>query len=212
MRLFWVILFLLTACSLRAQLPEQPNILFIIVDDLNDYQFSMSGHPQIQTPNLDRLAAEGLLFNNAFATSPGCAPSRASMLSGKDVNYTQVFDNTDYITEFRNNFNEVQDNALVYTLPEILKDSGEYFTYAINKVFHNPSNNDYDAAGGNDCARGQSWNRMINFGETGSVTAEFEAYKYLGIFSFGAIPNELESQLRDYRIADSALLFMDNYA
>lgn len=212
MRLFSVIMFLLSASSLQAQIPEQPNIIFIIVDDLNDYQYSMSGHPQISTPNLDRLADEGILFNNAFATSPGCAPSRASMLSGKDVNYTQVFDNTDYISDFRNNFTEAQGNALVYTLPEILKDSGEYFTFAINKVFHNPSNNDYDAAGSNDCVRDQSWNRMINFAEAGSVTAEFDAYKYLGIFSFGAIPNNLEGELRDYRIVDSALLFMDNYA
>ena len=80
MRLFSVIMFLLSASSLQAQIPEQPNIIFIIVDDLNDYQYSMSGHPQISTPNLDRLADEGILFNNAFATSPGCAPSRASML------------------------------------------------------------------------------------------------------------------------------------
>ena len=212
MRISWIISLLLSSSALLAQLPEQPNIIFIVVDDLNDYQFSMSGHSQISTPNLDKLAANGLMFNSAFATSPGCAPSRASMLSGKDVHYTNVFDNTDYIAEFRDNFNEEAGNELVYTLPEILKDSGQYFTFAINKVFHNPSNNDYDAAGSNNCNRAQSWNRMINFSESGSITAELENYQYLGIFPFGAIPDELESGLRDARIADSALLFMDDYA
>src|ERR1700752_277694 len=86
-----------------SQTPK-PNIIFIISDDLNDYLGVLGGHPQIQTPNLDSLANAGILSTNAYTPSPSCAPARASMLSGKDCLYTNVYNNDDYLDEFRDNF------------------------------------------------------------------------------------------------------------
>lgn len=60
---------------------NQPNIVLIGIDDLNDWVGCMGGHPQAQTPNIDRLASRGVLFTNAVCQSPVCNPSRASLMS-----------------------------------------------------------------------------------------------------------------------------------
>ena len=57
-----------------AEAREQPNVLIIAIDDLNDWIGCMGGHPQVKTPNLDRLAARGTLFTNAHSQSPLCNP------------------------------------------------------------------------------------------------------------------------------------------
>ena len=61
---------------------QRPNVLFIICDDLNDSLEGMGGHPQAKTPNLSRLAAEGIRFTNAHSAAPICGPSRASLWTG----------------------------------------------------------------------------------------------------------------------------------
>ncbi len=61
---------------------SQPNVLFIICDDLNDAVEGMGGHPQAITPNIKMLASRGMLFTNAHSNHPICAPSRASLFSG----------------------------------------------------------------------------------------------------------------------------------
>jgi arylsulfatase A-like enzyme len=63
--------------------PKRPNVLFIAVDDLNDWIGAMGGHPQTKTPNLDRLAKKGVMFTRAYCPAPSCNPSRAALLSGK---------------------------------------------------------------------------------------------------------------------------------
>ena len=60
---------------------EKPDILLIAIDDLNDWVGCMGGHPQAKTPNIDRLAARGVLFSNAHCQAPVCNPSRASMMT-----------------------------------------------------------------------------------------------------------------------------------
>src|SRR5690606_14834455 len=62
--------------------PARPNVLFIVIDDQNDWVGPLSGHPQVRTPNLDRLATEGTTFTNAHVQSPICNPSRTSFLTG----------------------------------------------------------------------------------------------------------------------------------
>ncbi len=64
-----------------AEESKRPNVLLIAIDDLNDWIGCMGGHPQAQTPNMDRLAARGVLFDNAHCQSPVCNPSRASMMT-----------------------------------------------------------------------------------------------------------------------------------
>ncbi|MFH1138174.1 MAG: sulfatase-like hydrolase/transferase [Pseudomonadota bacterium] len=62
---------------------SQPNIIFILTDDHRWDHLGCQGHPFLQTPHLDRLAAEGVLFENAFVTTSLCSPSRASFLTGR---------------------------------------------------------------------------------------------------------------------------------
>jgi arylsulfatase A-like enzyme len=77
---------------------ERPNVLFIVVDDLNDYPGAFKGHPQALTPNIDKLARSGTVFDNAHSNSPICSPSRNSLFTGvyphdsKDFDWTTQFE------------------------------------------------------------------------------------------------------------------------
>ena len=70
---------------------RKPNVLFIAIDDLNDWVGPLGGHPQVKTPNLDRLAARGTTFTNAHCQSPLCNPSRTSILTGLRPTTTGVY-------------------------------------------------------------------------------------------------------------------------
>jgi N-acetylglucosamine-6-sulfatase len=72
----------------------QPNIVFVIVDDIRWDAFGCMGHPWVKTPNVDRLAREGALFKNFFDTIPLCSPARASFLTGRYPHANGVKDNT----------------------------------------------------------------------------------------------------------------------
>ena len=65
-----------------ADAQDSPNVLFIAIDDLNDWVGVMNNNPQIKTPNIDRLAKRGMLFTDAHCQAPICDPSRASVMSG----------------------------------------------------------------------------------------------------------------------------------
>jgi arylsulfatase A-like enzyme len=69
--------------ALAAPSQSAPNIVFILADDHRWDYLSAMGHPFIETPNIDRIASEGVLFENAFVTSSLCSPSRASFLTGQ---------------------------------------------------------------------------------------------------------------------------------
>jgi len=74
---------MLSICvSLFADNSKKTDIVFIIVDDLNDWVGVMGGHPQTKTPNIDSLASRGVLFTNAHCNAPQCGPSRTSFLQG----------------------------------------------------------------------------------------------------------------------------------
>ncbi len=85
---FFSLLFIFQACtSDRAQLRptaarSPPNIVFLLVDDLGWMDLGVQGNPWYPTPNIDRLAARGMRFTDAYAPSPVCSPSRAAMMSG----------------------------------------------------------------------------------------------------------------------------------
>jgi len=77
--------------------PPRPNVLVILTDDQRWDAMSCAGHPFLKTPNIDRLAAEGARFANAFVTTSLCSPSRASLLSGRYAHSHGVLNNfTDY--------------------------------------------------------------------------------------------------------------------
>ena len=78
------------AGMLRAQ-GSKPNVLFIAVDDLNDWLGCLGGHPNAITPNMDRLAGRGTLFANAHCQAPICGPSRASIMTGLLPSTTGIY-------------------------------------------------------------------------------------------------------------------------
>lgn len=78
------------------QKQNKPNILFIAVDDLNDYVSLLENHPGIKTPNLDKFAKTSLTFANAYTAAPVCHPSRIAVLTGKNPVSTGIYENKDY--------------------------------------------------------------------------------------------------------------------
>ncbi|MDP4823688.1 MAG: sulfatase-like hydrolase/transferase, partial [Aestuariivirgaceae bacterium] len=72
---------------------KKPNILFVMVDQLAAQYLPAYGHKVVKTPNIDRLAREGVVFENCYSTSPLCAPARATVMSGLLSSRTGVFDN-----------------------------------------------------------------------------------------------------------------------
>jgi len=73
---------------------SRPNVLMIVVDDMNDWVGCLGGHPDVRTPNIDRLAARGLLFSNAHCAAPVCNPSRVATLTGRLPSSTGIYDNS----------------------------------------------------------------------------------------------------------------------
>ena len=112
---------------LVSQSIENPNILFIIVDDLNDYIGVLNGHKQAKTPNIDKLANEATNFKNAHANVPVCQPSRNSLFTGilphrsKDFGWTPHFKQP----HLKNKT----------TFIELLKQNN-YETYGTGKILH----------------------------------------------------------------------------
>lgn len=72
---------------------QKPNVLFISVDDLNDWIGCLGGHPQAKTPNFDRLAASGVLFTNAHCPAPACNPCRTAIMTGIAPNVSGMYEN-----------------------------------------------------------------------------------------------------------------------
>jgi N-acetylglucosamine-6-sulfatase len=79
----------------EAKTPPRPNVVFILMDDLRWDDLGCMGHPFVKTPQIDRIAREGALFRNAFATTPLCSPSRASFLTGRYPHSHGIIDNVD---------------------------------------------------------------------------------------------------------------------
>ena len=104
-----------------------PNVLFIAVDDLNDWIGCMNGHPQAQTPNMDRLAERGVLFTNAHCVAPACRPSRSAVFTGKRPQQTGAWSN-----QSRDIINDYPRGDL---LPQYIADQG-YKTFGTGKLFH----------------------------------------------------------------------------
>ncbi len=89
--LLLVVCLILGRCSAA---DKRPNILVVLVDDMRWDEFGAAGHPWIQTPNIDRIAREGVVFTNAFTTTPLCSPSRACFLTGQYAHTNGIIDNT----------------------------------------------------------------------------------------------------------------------
>jgi arylsulfatase A-like enzyme len=199
----------------QAQAPAEPkpNVLFLVVDDLAEYVGFMNEHPQTITPNMDRLARRGTVFLNAHSSSPQCAPSRASFLSGKLPDYTGIHDAPAYFRpDFRSNFAGLP----VYTMMEILKDSANYYTYGVRKIFHTRNHSatrdaDLDETTTDDCARAKSWSRYDNITGPDVEPVPSETFGW-GEYSWGAYDDALEPNSADARGTTQAINFLQAYA
>ena len=112
---------------------NRPNVLMIVVDDLNDWVgcLRLPGHPGALTPNLDALAAEGTLFNNAHCQAPLCNPSRTSVLSGLRPSTTRGYG----LAPGPRTVPVLKDWVM---LPQAFAQEG-YFTACFGKVCHDGS-------------------------------------------------------------------------
>ena len=120
---------LLLGFCLNLHALDRPNVLFIAVDDINDWVGVFGGHPQARTPHLDRFAASGAVtFQNAHCAGPVCGPSRSALLSGFMPHRTGLYGNQHNMLDSR----MVQTHA---TLPEYFSKHG-YHSLSMGKIFH----------------------------------------------------------------------------
>ncbi len=104
----------------------RPNILFVAIDDLNDWIGCLQGHPQIKTPNMDALAQRGVLFTEAHCPAPVCGPCRVAIMSGQRAWKTGVYSN---------NANYPSRLPDVESMPEFLV-RHDYHVMGAGKLFH----------------------------------------------------------------------------
>ena len=118
----WIAIFVLTACSTKEP-PSTPNIIYVMTDQQAFDAMSCAGNEQLSTPALDRLAADGVRFENAYCAFPLCVPSRAAMFTGRMPHESGIYVNT----------HMVKDKGLPFqTLGKVLGDAG-YKTHYIGK-------------------------------------------------------------------------------
>ncbi|MEJ6578562.1 MAG: sulfatase [Akkermansiaceae bacterium] len=175
---------LLLALALPTPAAERPNILFIAVDDLNDWIGCLGGHPQVKTPNIDRLAKRGILFTNAHCQSPVCNPSRASLLSGISPETSGI-----YFLDPPLDTTETGENNEV--LPRRFEREGFHVTGA-GKIFHSRENQSHIP------------NYAGNFGGFGPVPKKkispFEGHP---LWDWGSFP-ERDDLMTDHKVASWA--------
>ncbi|XP_071477900.1 iduronate 2-sulfatase-like [Diadema antillarum] len=121
---YFVIPFILLLTRRGEASNSKPNVLFIVADDLRA-SLNCYGGPII-SPNLDQLASQSAVFNNAFVQQAVCGPSRISFLTGRRPDTTKLYDFGFYWRTFAGNYT---------TLPQHFKENG-YFTASVGKVFH----------------------------------------------------------------------------
>ncbi|WP_435017763.1 sulfatase [Tundrisphaera sp. TA3] len=168
---------------------KPPSILFLAIDDLNDWVGCLGGHPQAFTPNIDRLARRGTLFANAHCQAPLCNPSRSSLLTGLRPTTTGIY-------ALQPGFRKSPVARDRTTLPQHLAAQG-YSTFAAGKLFHDGSVPPADRP-----RELQAWgnNGPMPFPTT-KLVATPAAIKAM---DWGIFPERDEDQA-DWKIADSAI-------
>lgn len=197
----WLCLCWVHVCGLAVAAAEpspRPNVLFLIADDLN-CDLHCYGHPQAQTPQIDKLAARGVRFANAYCQFPLCSPSRSSFLTGRRPNETKILTNpaaarfsTDYRARphFRDNIPDT------VTLPQFFRKAG-YFVARVGKLFHYGVPGQIGTSGLDDP---ESWEYVVN--PAGRDKAEENRVFTLTPGSFGGTLSWLATDGSDFEQTD----------
>lgn len=106
----------------------KPSVLFIAIDDLNDWTGMLKGNPQAKTPHMDKLASQGMVFTNAHCAAPACGPSRSAIMSGIRPSTSGNYVNQNSLTK-----NPVLNDSVL--LPEFFGRNG-YYVCGSGKLFH----------------------------------------------------------------------------
>ncbi|QDT29764.1 sulfatase [Gimesia panareensis] len=189
--LFGLLLLLSVICSggMQAVAAEttRPNVLFIAVDDLNDWISCLGGHPDCKTPNIDRLAARGLLFTNSHCAAPACNPSRAALLTGIRPSSSGVYLNSQP-------WRPAMQSAV--TLPQHFRNHG-YQANGSGKIFHGRYN-DYG-----------SWDDYLKqTGDPKPTPAVLQdPHSRAGTIIWGVLDAQ-DQEMSDYKMANYAIEFL----
>jgi choline-sulfatase len=174
-----------------AEVPDgtRPNVLFIAIDDQNDWIGCLGGHPQAQTPHLDRLAQRGTLFTNAHTQSPLCNPSRSSLLTGLRPSTTGIYGLAPGIRDVPRTKHHV-------TLPQTFTAAG-YFTYTCGKIYHDGSIKPKDHA-----TEFNQWGPAPGQGRPPQPIAKLPEPRHPAM-DWGVFPDR-DEDAGDYKIASAA--------
>ena len=156
--IFILLALLILSCSSKksddSAPARKPNIIYILADDLGYGDLSVYGQQRFATPNIDRLATEGIRFTQHYSGSTVCAPSRSSLMTGLHTGHTPIRGNKEWKPE-----GQWPMSADTYTLAEMLKDDG-YITGAFGKwglgypgSQGDPNNQGFDEFYGYNCQR-----------------------------------------------------------
>lgn len=144
----------IAGCTPKQKEPAKPNIIYILADDLGYGDLGCYGQTKIETPNLDRLAEEGMMFTQHYSGSTVCAPSRSVLMTGMHTGHSVVRGNKEYQPEGQHPM-----KAEAFTVAEMLKEAG-YVTGAFGKwglgfvgTEGDPNNQGFDAFFGYNCQR-----------------------------------------------------------
>lgn len=176
--------------ALHAQAAERPNVLFIAIDDQNDWIGCLGGHPQTRTPNIDALAGRGTLFANAHCQAPLCNPSRSSLLTGLRPSSTGIYG-------LRPGIREVEVTKNHVTLPQTFTRAG-YHTYTCGKIYHDGSVKPADQR-----AEFNTWGPAPGMGRPAKPFAKLPRDR-IPIMDWGPFPDR-DEDAADYKIASAAI-------
>ncbi len=126
--LFSILVLSAFSCSIKEEevVIESPNVLFVSIDDLNDWVGFMGGHPQAKTPELDNFTNDAVFFKNAYCTNPACNPSRTSIMTGLAPHTSGVYSN---YQDWREVIKEYK------TIGNYFRENG-YYSAGAGKIFH----------------------------------------------------------------------------
>ncbi len=169
----------------RAAAPKR-NVLFIALDDLNDWVGCLGGHRQTLTPNLDKLAAQSVLFTSAHCAAPLCNPSRTAIMTGRRPSSTGVYDNNQP-------YHGSKVLSGVPTLNRHFHDNG-YLTLGSGKIYHGTYGAYADKEGWHDYGQPKSDFHLPSPPPLGGAAARAH-------FDWGATAGA-DDEMNDYHVVD----------